>query len=137
MILWGIYMFLVVVYGWSSLFQKLGSITHSNANFFLIIFQSIVYAQAISILTPRENDIDTKEYFMEIRQKFFLASALIAITNIIVQVTVYDDHQIPWLRPLALVGLFAAAFIDKIWIRTTVWAVFFTLATMVIFFLPT
>ena len=118
------------------MFQKLESITHSNKNFFLIIFQSIVYAQAIAILTPGEQDTDTKAYFLAEKKMFFLAAGAIALINIIIQYTVYDDHQIPWLRPLAIVGVLLAAFIDKVWVRTSVWAVFFALAIYVLFFNP-
>ena len=61
---WGVLLMVIIINTWAELYNKLGALVDSNINFFLIIGQSIVYAQAASLITPEEKHLNTKDYFL-------------------------------------------------------------------------
>ena len=69
-VLWGIYMFVIIVFAWTELYQKLNVITDDIKSFFLVIIQSVVYAQAIRVLTPEERMMIQKAIFLKIGELF-------------------------------------------------------------------
>lgn len=132
-VFWGLMLFTTIINHWVELYQKLGVIVDSNLNFFLIIGQAMVYAQAANIITPDDKDSDTKQYFFKVRKTFFLILAGSIVFNIILQFAVFDDHK-TWLRITGLPLILACAFVDKLWLRTAVGAWVMVLAFKVIFF---
>ena len=131
-IFWGILMMTAIINHWIELYQKLDAFVDSNLNFFLIIGQAMIYAQAANVITPDQKDSDTKEYFFKIRKTFFLILAGTIVMNIILQFAVFDDHR-TWVRLLGIPLFLACAFINKIWLRTTVGIYIVVLAVIVIF----
>ncbi len=131
-VFWGILMMVSIINHWIELYQKLDAFVDNNLNFFLIIGQAMIYAQAANVITPDKKDSDTKEYFFKIRKSFFLVIVGIITMNIILQFVVFDDQR-TWIRLLGIPLFLACAFIDKLWLRTTVGAYLVVLATIVIF----
>ena len=133
-VLWGIYMFVIIVFAWTELYQKLNVITDDIKSFFLVIIQSVVYAQAIRVLTPEEKDDDTESYFLENRRTFFLLIAAIIIVNVAVQILVFDDQRPSWIRPVGLALVLTCAYYDSKRVRATVWGFFSVVSVLFIFF---
>lgn len=132
-VLWGVYLFVIIVFMWTEIYEKLDAFTADIKSFFLIIIQAILYSQAVKVITPEEKDVDTKRYFLANRRKFFLITAAIVIMNVIVQYLVFDDHRDPWVRPIALGMVLLCAFIDHKWLRTAIWAFFSVVSVLIIF----
>ncbi len=130
-ILWGILMMVAIINTWIELYQKLNAFVDSNSNFFLIIGQAMIYAQAANVITPDQKDSDTKEYFFKIRKTFFLIIVGTLVMNTIVQFMVFDDQR-TWLRLIAIPLFLACALINKIWIRIVVGLYLVILAVIVI-----
>ncbi len=40
--------------------------------------------------------------------------------NIVVQLLVFDDQRAAWIRPTGIVLLLICAYVDKIWVRTSI-----------------
>ena len=131
-VFWGLMLLITIINHWMNLYQKLEYIVDDNVNFFLIIGQAMVYAQAANVITPDSNDEDTKAYFFEIRRKFFLIIAASILVNILLQFVVLDDHQLI-LRLTNLPVILACAFINKIWLRIVVGIYVVGLSIVVIF----
>ena len=132
-IIWGIYIFMSIVFMWTELFEKLGNLTTDIKNFFLIIIQSIVMAQVVSVITPEEKDIDTEYYFLSQRRRFFLLLAGLGTMNILMELVVFDDGRPSWMRPIFIILSLICAFIDKIWLRTSIWLFLFVTGLYIIF----
>ena len=130
---WGVLLMVIIINTWAELYNKLGALVDSNINFFLIIGQSIVYAQAASLITPEEKHLNTKDYFLSIRKPFFLLMAGIPIFNLLVGFFVFDDHAPAWMRPTGLFLGLACALYDRVWFRAAVLVFYFILAVLVIF----
>ncbi len=133
LIMWGSLLFIIIVNSWIELYNKLGSFVDNNINFYLIIGQAIMYAQAAYVITPEEKDVDTKEYFMAKKKVFFLVVAGTLLFNIVIQYVVFNDERAIWVRPFGVAIIVAAAFIDRVWVRTVIWSVVFVLAVVIIF----
>lgn len=114
---WGIFVMMAVIFSWIELYNKLGLITSDNISFFFIIIQAIIFAKIAALITPEEKDIDTKEYFFNVRKLFFLLLSAMAVYGIIMQYFVYDDHSPSWLRPLAIVFYLICGFSNNYWLR--------------------
>jgi len=123
-----------IINHWIELYQKLGTLVDSNFNFFLIIGQAMIYAQAANIITPGEQDSDTKAYFFKIRKKFFLILVGVILANMLLQFVVFDDHR-TWIRVIGLPLFLACAYIDKLWVRSSIGVYYFGLAMAIIFIL--
>ena len=132
-VLWGVYLFVIIIFMWTEIYEKLNAFTADIKSFFLIIIQAILYSQAVKVITPEEKDVNTEQYFLENRRKFFLITAAIVVMNVVVQLLVFDDHRASWVRPTALVMVLLCAFYDNKWLRTSIWA-FFTLVSVIIIF---
>ena len=131
-VFWGIMLLITIINHWMDLYQKLEHIVDNNLNFFLIIGQAMIYAQASNIITPDDKDDDTKAYFFEIRRNFFLVIVASILINILLQFVVFNDHKL-WLRLTGLPLMLACAFIDKIWLRIIVGLYVVGLSIVVIF----
>ena len=130
---WGILLLIIVVNVWTELYQKLGSLVDNNLNFFVIITQAIFYALSVSIITPEEVHTDTKEYFFSVKRNFFLILAATTFFNIVVQLLVFDDQRAAWIRPTGIVLLLICAYVDKIWVRTSILVFIYMVALMIVF----
>lgn len=113
---WGVLLMVMIINHWMDLYQKLDAIVDNNLNFYLIIGQAMVYAQAANVITPTENDIDTREYFFRIRKNFFLIVLGAVVVNILIEFVVFEDHLL-WIRITGIPLILACAFIDKVWVR--------------------
>ncbi len=133
---WGILLMIVIINTWAQLYNKLGALVDSNINFFIIIGQAIVYAQAASLITPEEKHLNTKEYFQGIRKPFFLILTGIPIFNLLVAFFVFDDNAPAWRRPMGLLLGVVCAFYDRVWFRSLVLLFYFILAVLVTFVDP-
>ena len=118
-IFWGVMLLITIIKHWIDLYQKLEVLVDNNINFFLIIGQAMVYAQAANVITPDHKDSDTKEYFFRIRNAFFLIIVGSIVLNIILQFVVFDDHKL-LIRITGIPLMLACAFIDRIWLRSIV-----------------
>ncbi|MGL1885412.1 MAG: hypothetical protein OCD76_02760 [Reichenbachiella sp.] len=130
---WGVYIFMVIIFVWAELYQKLHALTSDIKNFFIIIIQAVVYAQLVAVITPEEKDINTKDYFLKNRKLFFLMISLALIVNTGVSYLVFEDHRASWVRPTALGLSLLCAFWDNRWLRTAIWAFFFGAGLFIIF----
>jgi len=132
-VFWGVLLMVIIIRHWIELYQKLEFLVDNNLNFFLIIGQAVIYAQAANVITPDNLDTDTKAYFFNVRKAYFLIIAASLVFNILLEFTVFEDHDL-WLRitgiPLALV----CAFVNKVWIRTTIGVYTIILSVKLIFF---
>ncbi len=127
LVFWGTLLMTTIISLWMDLYQKLEFIVDSNLNFFVIIIQSIIYAQTASVLTPEDVHVDGKKYFLENKKTFFLLIAATSLINIIVQFVVFDDDR-TWLRLIAIPLFVACAYFDKLWYRTALGAFLVVLA---------
>jgi len=131
---WGIFILLAIVISWSEIFGKAESIVRSNVSFYVLVLQSIIVARVAAVITPEERHINTKKYFMQVKRSFFLLLALSAFVNLISQYFVYDDHAPIILRPLLILSMFACAYYDKVWFRTTILSILFLFSFLIIFY---
>lgn len=132
-VFWGILLMINIINHWMELYQKLDALVASHVNFYLIIGQAMLYAQAANVITPDDKDSDTKEYFFRVRKAFFLILVAIIVANIILQFVVFNDHR-TWIRITGIPLMLACAYINKLWIRSLVGAYLVFLAILVIFF---
>ena len=93
-VFWGILLLITIINHWVNLYQKLEFMVDSNINFYLVIGQSIVYAQAANVITPGVEDKDTKAYFFKIRKMFFLIIAGSILINLLLQFVIFDDQKL-------------------------------------------
>jgi len=119
MVGWGLYVMTGLIFSWIELFNKLERITGDNISFFLIIFQSVLFARAAALITPEEADTNTKEYFMDIRKKFFWLLSIIAMYGMMMRYFVYDDHVVLWMRPLMIAIYLVTGYSNNFWVRAT------------------
>ena len=131
-VFWGVMLLITIINNWIDLYQKLEILVDNNINFFLIIGQAMVYAQAANVITPDDKDSDTKEYFFKIRKTFFLIIVGSILVNLLLQFVVFDDHKF-WLRITGIPLILVCAFIDKIWLRSVVGLYLIVLALFAIF----
>ena len=64
-VFWGILLMINIINHWMELYQKLDALVASHVNFYLIIGQAMLYAQAANVITPDDKDSDTKQYFFQ------------------------------------------------------------------------
>ena len=131
-IFWGVLLLTTIINHWMELYKKLDAIVESSVNFYLIIGQAMVYAQAANVITPDEINENTKEYFFRVRRSFFLIIALSIAVNILLQFVVFNDHML-LVRLTSFPLILACAFIDKIWIRTLVGSYVVVLTVFLVF----
>lgn len=117
MVGWGLFVMIGVIFTWIELFNKLERITGDNISFFFIIFQAVLFARAAALITPEVNDSDTKEYFMEVRKKFFWLLTIIAVYGMFMRYFVYDDEVVLWLRPLLIAIYLVTGYSNNYWVR--------------------
>lgn len=129
---WGLFLMVIIINTWIELYNKLGSFVDNNLNFFLIIAQAILFAQAAYVLTPEEKDIDTRKYFHDIRKKFFIIITAITAYNILVQFLIYQDDRL-YVRLIGVVLFAICIFVDKVWVRVGILAVMSVLAFRIVF----
>ena len=132
---WGVYMFLLIIFVWTELYQKLETITDNNLNFLLIIVQAVLFTRAVHIITPEEKDIDTKKYFSDNRKLFFLTLLALVVVNVAIEKIVFDDQRVVWMRPTSFISVLICAFVDKRWLRTSIWIFFMVILIYYMFFL--
>ena len=131
-VFWGTLLLINIINHWMELYQKLEAIVDNHLNFFLIIGQAMLYAKASGVITPDDEDKDTKAYFFQIRKSFFIIMALAIILNILLQFIVIDDERLP-LRITGIVLMLACVFVNKLRVRTAVAIYVVFLAIRVIF----
>jgi hypothetical protein len=117
MVGWGLFVMMAVIFSWIELYDKLAVITGNNINFFFTIFHSIIFAKAAAIITPEEKDVNTKEYYFNVRKSFFLLLTAMTIYGMLMQYFVYDDNSPSWLRPLAIVFYLISGLSNNYWFR--------------------
>lgn len=132
-IIWGVYLFMTIVFLWTELFQKLQVMTQDIKSFFLIIIQTLVIAQLVAVITPEEKSTDTETYFNDNRKLFFLLMALAVVMNFVVQFLVFDDQRPSWIRPLSFVLVLVCAFWNNRIARTAIWTILFLVGLVMIF----
>jgi hypothetical protein len=130
---WGMFVMVGVIFTWIELFNKLEFISSDNMSFFFIIFQAVLFARLAAIITPEEKDIDTKEYFMGIRKKFFWLMTITTLYSILLRYFVYDDSAVSWFRPVIIIIYLTAAYSNKYWLRVSVLALILVLSVLRIF----
>jgi hypothetical protein len=114
---WGSVMMLFVIITWLELFEKLDTVAANKWYYILLIGKAIIVAQIAAIITPEEKHMNTKDYFISIKQGFFLLIAALTIFNFVLQEFYYDDHR-PWTFRLSIIAIaLACAFFNKMWIR--------------------
>ena len=114
---WGLFTMMAVIFSWIELYNKLELVTANNTNFFLIVIQSVLYAKAAGIITPEEKDVDTKQYFFEVRKLFFLLLSASTLFNLLLQYFLYHNHPMLWLRIVTIIFFLSCAYVNKSWIR--------------------
>lgn len=132
-VLWGVLLMVTIIRHWMELYQKLEFLVDNNLNFFLIIGQAVIYAQAANVITPENLDSDTKAYFFKVRKTFFLIILVSLVFNVLLEFIVFEDHEL-WLRITGLPIVLACAYINKIWLRAAVGVYIFILSFILIFF---
>lgn len=118
MVGWGIFVMMAVIFSWIELYDKLAFITGNNINFFFTIIHAIIFAKAAAIITPEEKDVDTKEYYFEVRKTFFWILTGMTIYGMLMQYFVYDDNSPSWLRPMAIMFYLISGYSNKNWVRS-------------------
>lgn len=119
MVGWGFFVMIGVIFTWIELFNKLERITASNISFFFIIFQAVLFARAAALITPEASHSDTKEYFMDIRKRFFWLLSIIAVYGMMMRHFVYDDQVVLWLRPALITIYLVTGYSNNYWVRIT------------------
>ncbi len=114
---WGVFSLLVITFNWTLLYAQLTLITNNNLNFYLVVFQAIIVSVLTSTISPEEKDIDTKKYFLEIRNSFFLLFAIYMISAIFMRYYVFNETEPAWIRPLGLLIFLICAYTNKYWLR--------------------
>jgi hypothetical protein len=99
---WGLFVITLVIFSWIELYNKLEVITGSNLSFFLIIGQSILLAKIAGVITPENDDTDTKQYFFKVRKTFFWLLTISFVYGVLLSYFLFDDHSPSWLRPVAI-----------------------------------
>ena len=114
---WGSLMMLFVIITWLELFAKLDMVAANKWYYVLMIGKAIIVAQIAAIITPEEKHMNTKDYFISIKQGFFLLIAALTIFNFVLQEFYYDDHRSLTIRLSITALALASAFFNKMWIR--------------------
>ena len=123
MVAWGLMLMVYVIILWLELFDKLDIVTGSAFAFIAMVVKAIILSLAAAKITPEARDSDTKAYFMMVRKAFFLLIAALTLFNLFMQRFIYDDHR-PLLERLLMITLFVVcAFVDKSWLRWSVWSI--------------
>lgn len=133
MVGWGLFVMMAVIFSWIELYHKLVVITSNNISFFFIIIQAIIFAKVAAIITPEEKDVDTKEYYFNVRRTFFLLLSAMTVYGILMQYFVYDDQSPSWLRPLAIVFYIICGFSSKYWLRLITLSIVLILSVLRVF----
>lgn len=133
MVGWGLFVMMAVIFSWIELYNKLEVITSNNISFFFIIIQAIIFAKVAAIITPEEKDVDTKEYYFNVRRTFFLLLSGMTAYGILIQYFVYDDHSPSWLRPLVIVFYIICGFSSKYWLRLITLSIVLILSVLRVF----
>jgi hypothetical protein len=132
-LIWGLLLMIIIINTWTELYQKLEHIVDNTFHFFIVIAQAILYAQAANIITPEEKHVDTRDYFFSIKKSFFLTLGSTTLMNLLVNYFVLADDREIWIRPTAFALVLVCAFVDKVWVRTTIWAFFSVLSVFLVF----
>lgn len=129
---WGSVMMLYVIITWLELFAKLDMVAANKWYYILLIGKAIILAQIASIITPVEKHMNTKDYFLSIKQAFFFLIAALTIFNFVLQEFYYDDHR-PLLIRLSIVALaLVCAFLNKMWIRVATLVIIFAILVQIL-----
>lgn len=108
---WGIYMLLNAIILALTLYGQLTAMAENNFILILVVFQAILFSKAATIITPEDQDKDTRQYY-ESNYKYFIGLVIgvftIALLN---EFIVYDDRENVWVRPTGL----TMGFISIIW----------------------
>ena len=130
---WGFYVMIGLIFTWIELFNKLETVTGDNISFFLIIFQAVLFARAAALITPEANHSDTKEYFMEIRKRFFWLLSVIALYGIMMRYFAYEEEAVHWLRPLIIIIYMVVGYSNNYWVRLSGLVIILVLALARVF----
>lgn len=132
-VFWGVLLMINIINHWMDLYQKLGAIVENNLNFYLIIGQAMIYAQAANIITPTEKDTNTRDYFFRVRKTFFLVILGSVVLNTILQFVVFNDHML-LIRVTGVPLILLCALVNKIWLRTAI-GIYYVLLTIKLVFI--
>jgi hypothetical protein len=117
----GIFFLLSVVNIWLELYDKLAIIATNNLDFLLVIIQAILFTKAVNILTPEDDDENTKTYFLSNIRSVFILLISVLIINLIIQIMVFDDQRTLWIRPLGALLYLSMIFAGQLkWVRLVI-----------------
>ena len=91
---WGIIMIINLIVSWFTLYDKLEIISNSILLFTVYIISPLLFAQAIFVLTPEEENKDTKAYFLKSNRQFFILLLGFIIMNNILSFFIAENCKI-------------------------------------------
>ena len=117
MVGWGLGILIAVVNDWARLFERLEEIATDRFFFLLLLAQSCLVVQIARVISPGENNPDTKAYFISIHRKFFVLLIASIVFSSLISIFYYNENDPIWYRITGVMVFVPCVFINRAWIR--------------------
>lgn len=108
---------LSLIVSWFSLSDKLEVISSNVTLFTVFLVSPLLFAQAVFVLTPEEDDIDAKTYFMKTNRLFFILLLGLIAVNSVLLFFLSEDSAFMIIRALVAMSFIAINVWQKKWLR--------------------
>ena len=125
---WGIALFLNLIVSWFGLYEKLEILSSNILYFTAYIISPLVFAQAVFVLTPEEQDTDTKDYFLKSQKSFFMLLLLFTIINSLLSLIIESSVVFIWMRAVLIIPFIVVIFWPRMWLRASILALYYCFA---------
>jgi hypothetical protein len=114
---WGVIMIINLIVSWFSLYDKLEVISGNILLFTVYLVSPLLFAQAVFVLTPEEEDTDTKAYFMKTNRLFFILLLGLIVVNQTLLFFLAEDSAFMIMRTIIAFPFIAIIIWQKKWMR--------------------
>ena len=130
-IAWGIAMFLNLIVSWFGLYDRLETISSNIVFFSVYLLSPLLFAQAVFVLTPEENDTETKEYFLSNQRTFFILYLGFVITNLLLSFFITENTALQYMRAIAIAPFILVIIWPKKWLRVLLLIMYYIFALII------
>ena len=130
---WGIALFFNLIVSWFGLYDKLEIVSSNIAYFTIYLLSPLLFAQSVFVLTPEENDKDTKKYFLDNQKPFFTLYLSFMIINSILSTIISENAMFMYMRGIAIIPFIFVIFYPKIWLRAAILGLYFIFAAIIFY----
>ena len=128
---WGIIMIINLIVSWFTLYDKLEIISNSILLFTVYIISTLLFAQAIFVLTPEEENKDTKAYFLKSNRQFFILLLGFIIMNNILSFFIAENEFYTIVRYIVILPFIAIIIWQKRWLRIIALLLYYAMAIII------